>query len=210
MPGHSQQTGGATQSHLPWATRRHWVPGGRLGGHVPVHPFAAESKWQGGGGLVVVVVVDGVVVVVWQWHGTSASGRHSSPALGQKPLQVPSACCAHGISHRQALSVGMNTHWSPEPGGQSPVHIGAVPGWAPLWHGIVVVVLVVVVGTVVVVPMTVFRTGVQRSRGGPTKVVSWSNWSCRSTWIAPFTNFVVVEQSTGVPPASVHVFTPIL
>ncbi len=77
----------------------------------------------------------------------------------------------------------MKTHWSPDPGGQLPAHIGGVPGCATSWHGrvVVLVVTVVEVGTVCVVvveltPTTCFSTGAQRITGFPTATLSsWPN-----------------------------------
>jgi hypothetical protein len=60
-PGHSQQTGGATQPHFPVESFAHCDPAGAVGGQEPVHAFVAASRWQMMG--VVVVVVDDVVVV---------------------------------------------------------------------------------------------------------------------------------------------------
>jgi len=43
LPGHSQQTGGATQPHLPVVSLMHCDPGGNVGGHGPVQPSTGSS-----------------------------------------------------------------------------------------------------------------------------------------------------------------------
>src|SRR5713101_2597339 len=62
-PLHSQQTGGATQPHLPVVSLMHCDPGGNVGGHGPVHP-SSVSSWQYWTTVVVVVLVVVVVTVV--------------------------------------------------------------------------------------------------------------------------------------------------
>lgn len=59
-PGHSQQTGGAAQAHLPGATSAHCDPAGAVDGHPPTQAPVAGENWQ----TRVVVVVDVEVVVV--------------------------------------------------------------------------------------------------------------------------------------------------
>ena len=96
-PGHSQHTGGRTQSHFPGPVSWHCAPAGALGGHVPTHPTTVW-KWQMMVVDVVLVLVLVVVVVFWM-------------LVDVVLVEFPTTCLSAGTHRICGLPTGTLSSW---------------------------------------------------------------------------------------------------